>query len=150
LVVAVKEDSMKKKVSVALSLLVVVIIAAIATYVITYSPPPENGTWELFDEVSGAGNLDTNEFTMHNRWRLVWSVDEGGAYLFIVAVYTKNDGGYSLFAEVDKSRTSEYQGVLPVDQLGSFVIRVVAMNDTNWDIQVEEFVESTNSSITRR
>jgi hypothetical protein len=140
---------MKKKVSIALSLLVVVIIAAIAAYAITYSPPPENGAWQLFDEVSGAGARDTNEFAMQNRWRVIWSVDEGGANLFIVAVYIYSGGNYSLFAEVDKSRTSQFQGVLPIDQLGIFVIRVVAMDDTNWVIRVEEFVTSTNSSITR-
>jgi hypothetical protein len=60
---------MKRKDWVALSLAIVIIGAA--AYAITRNSPGQTGTWQLSNQISGAGYYDTAEFTMSNQWRVV-------------------------------------------------------------------------------
>jgi hypothetical protein len=138
------EDSMKKKELAALSLSIVV-IGAVAAFVIIRNPFAQTGTWELFSQVSGAGTRETTEFNMSDRWCVAWSIGNQStrANYFIVTVYARNDGGFSPIIETDESDTNATEGILPVDYMGSFVIRVVAADDTEWNLRILHLVKST-------
>jgi hypothetical protein len=136
------EDLLKKKELVALSLSIVIIGAA-AALVIIKNPFVQTGTWRLFSQVSGAGTRETTEFNMSNQWCIAWSIGNRTANYFIVTVYARNDSGYSRITETDESDTNATEGILPVDYTGSFVIRVVAADDTDWSLRILQFVKPT-------
>jgi hypothetical protein len=129
-----------KKRPLAFLLVTIIICAAAAAYFITRNPSAQTRTWQLSNQISGAGTQDIAEFTMNNNWRAVWSIEKRTANLFIVAVYSKIGGGYSLVMEDDESDTAAAQGILQVNSTGSFIVRVVAISDTEWSLRIEEYV----------
>ena len=130
---------MKKKELIALSLSIIV-IGAVAAYAIIKNPFAKTRTWHLFGQVSGAGNQDTTPFNMSNQWRVSWSIDNRTTNLFIVAVYAGPGYRDPPVAEADESDTNAVRGGLIIDYTGTgtFVIRVVAAQDTQWTLRIEE------------
>jgi hypothetical protein len=140
------EDSMKRKEKeqIAILLSAIIVVAAIAAYGIIRSSSGQAGTWKLFGQFSGAGINTTTEFTMTNRWRIVYSIEKRIAYdEFVIDVFIWNGTGYPWFTTRDESDTTATQGILSVDQTGTFFIQVNDLSDTKWSLQIEEFVKST-------
>jgi hypothetical protein len=126
----------KKKKQVTMALLAIIAVAAaIAAYAIISAKP---GNWQLLAQVSNSGHQDTTEFTMNNTWRVVWVINKQNDNLFVLAVYIKTSTGYSWLADTSEADTNSTQGVLPVLETGTFVIRVVASDDTEWTLSIEE------------
>jgi len=63
-----------KKRSRAFLVVIAVIGAAAAAYVIVRNPFAPTGTWQLSGQISGAGTQDTTEFTINTHWRIVWNI----------------------------------------------------------------------------
>lgn len=81
---------------------------------------------------------------MSNPWRILWKMDKyTTSGFFLVGVYQKNDTGFSSIAEANAADANSTVGVLPVGYTGSFVIRVVTSDDTEWTLVLEEFVTTT-------
>ena len=135
---------MKKKELAALALFIIV-IGAVVAFVIIRNPFAQTGTWKLFSQVSGAGTRETTGFNMSDQWCVAWSIanQTTRADYFIITVYARNDSGFSPIAEADESDTNATEGILPVDYMGSFVIRVVAPDDTEWSLQILHLVKPT-------
>ena len=126
-----------------LSLLTVVLAIAFAAYIVTNTKPARTGAWQTVQKISNTGKQDTTEFSMNNPWRIIWKMDNYTSTLFLVAVYEKGSTGYSAVAEADYTDTNSTTGILPVQYTGSFVIRVVTMDDTEWTLQIQEFAVIT-------
>lgn len=76
---------------------------------------------------------------MDNMWRVGWAINMQSDPLFILEVYRKNDtGGYSWVTDVSASDVSAAQGILPVFYTGTFVMRVITSNETEWTLLIEE------------
>lgn len=118
-------------------LLVIVIIGA-TVYFITRGPSAQTRTWQSFDQISGAGTQDITELNMSDQWRVVWNIGKRTAPLFIIAVYSKTGTQYPQVAEDDQSDTNATEGILLMNSTGSFIIRVVAASDTEWNLRIEE------------
>lgn len=131
----------KKNRLLALSLLIVAI--GTVAYAIIKNPFAQTGEWQIAKSISNVGTQQTTEFTIDNQWRIVWSIQNRSANLFVVAVYMNSSSGYSSIAEADATDTNATVGVLPVDYTGSFVIRVITLSDTEWTLLIEEFVKKT-------
>jgi hypothetical protein len=137
---------MKKNTEIALALLLVIAMigVAVVAYVTGRNPPLQSFDWQVVAQISGAGRQDTTEFSMNNPWRVAWSIQKQSDNFFLVAVYIKNGTGYSPIAEADEAETNTTQGLVPVSYTGSFVIRVIAMNETEWTLQIQKpVVKST-------
>jgi hypothetical protein len=131
---------MKKAKQDALVLAIIIIVAvAIVAYVIVSAKP---GTWQLDTTISNAGYQDTTPFTMNNTWRIAWVINKQNDNLFTAAVYMKNGTGYSWVTDCSEMDTNTTQGLLPVPYTGTFVIRVVASNETEWTLLIWELVPS--------
>ncbi len=131
---------MKKAKQDALVLAIIIIVAvAIVAYVIVSAKP---GTWQLDTTISNAGYQDTTAFTMNNTWRIAWVINKQNDNLFTAAVYMKNGTGYSWVTDCSEMDTNTTQGLLPVPYTGTFVIRVVASNETEWTLLIWELVPS--------
>lgn len=138
LIVAVEANDMKRKELIALSLSIVIIGAAVA-YVIIKNPFAQTRTWHLSGPpLSGEGSQDTEPFNMSNQWRVSWSIESRTTNLFIVAVYAGPGYADPPVAEADESDTGAVQGGLIMYYTGTFVIRVVAAQDTQWTLRIEE------------
>jgi hypothetical protein len=61
--------------------------------------------------------------------------------IFVLAVYMKNStGGYTWVADTTtEMATNATQGILPVPYTGTFVMHVVASNDTQWVLYIQEW-----------
>ena len=131
---------MKKNMEIALTLLLVIALVGVAVvaYVAGRNPPTQSFTWQVAAQISGTGNQDTTEFSMNNPWRVAWSIQKQSDSFFFLAVYIKNGTEYSPIAEADATETNTTQGFVPVSYTGSFVIRVIAMNETEWTLQIQE------------
>lgn len=79
---------------------------------------------------------------MSNKWRVIWKIDND-TYDFLVAVYIKDSGGYSVVAETYAADMNSTIGVIPVDYTGSFIIRVVTSDDIGWSLKIQEFTKPT-------
>jgi hypothetical protein len=127
---------MKKKHQVALALSIIIIVAAAVAYEFISAKP---GTWQLDAQLSGSGTQDTTEFIMDNVWRVEWVINMQNDPLFILEVYRKNDtGGYSWVTDASATDVSAAQGILPVFSTGTFAMRVIASNETEWTLLIEE------------
>jgi hypothetical protein len=127
---------MKREKQVALVLAIIIIVAvAIAAYAVISAKP---STWQIDAQLSNNGSQDTTEFMMNNTWRIAWIINNQNNNLFILAVYMKNDTGYSEVTDTSETDTNMTRGILPVPYTGSFVIRVVASNETEWTLLIEE------------
>jgi hypothetical protein len=127
----------KKEKQVALALaIIIIVIAAIAAYEVISARP---STWQIDDQLSNNGSQDTTAFMMNNTWAIAWKINKQNDNLFTVAVYMKNGTGYSWVTDGSETDTNTTQGVLPVPYTGTFVIRVVASNETEWTLLIEEF-----------
>jgi hypothetical protein len=127
-----------------LLLLIIVIGIAIAAYLATNSKPAGTGIWQIDTEISNKGKQDTTEFVMSNPWRIIWKMDKyTTSGYFLVGVYRQNETGFSTIAEANAANTNSTVGVLPVEYTGSFVIRVLTSDDTEWTLVLEEFVTTT-------
>jgi hypothetical protein len=136
------EDSVKKKELVILSLLLIIIVA-VAIYAVIENPPVPAGTWVVASEVSGSGNRETTEFNESSNWRLAWKIETETANYFIAQVYARNSSdssGFSLVVE-SASESNAATGGCAVDFTGSFIIHVIAENETSWSLEIQEFVE---------
>jgi hypothetical protein len=131
---------MKKNTEIALALLLVITLVGVAVvvYVAGRNPPTQSFDWHVAAQISGAGRQDTTAFSMNNPWRVAWSIQKQSDNFFLLAVYIKNGTGYSSIAEADETETNTTQGFVPVSYTGSFVIRVIAMNETEWTLQIQE------------
>jgi hypothetical protein len=133
-------DLLKSRTAGILSLLIICIGVVVAAYIATNNTSPSTATWQIVSQISNKGRQDTTEFSMTDPWRLVWRIDSYTSSLFLVAVYAKNDTGYSVVAEADATDTNSTRGVLlPTNYSGSFVIRVITLDDTEWTLQIQEF-----------
>jgi hypothetical protein len=127
---------MKKKYQVALALSIIIIVAAAVAYEFISAKP---STWQVYAQLSGSGKTDSARFTMDTRWRIEWAIIRQNDPLFILSVYMKNDtGGYSWVADTSETYTNTTQGILPVFNTGTFVMRIVTSNETEWTLLVEE------------
>jgi len=127
---------MKKKQQVALALAIIIIVAAAVAYEFISAKP---STWQLDAQLSNSGKQDTTEFIMDNMWRVKWVINMQNDPLFILEVYRKNDtGGYSWVTDVSATDVSAAQGTLPVPYTGTFVMRVITSNETEWTLLIEE------------
>lgn len=124
---------MKKQQQVALALAIIIIVAAAVAYEAISAKP---STWHVVaPPLSGSGTQDTTEFTMDNMWRVGWAINMQNDPLFILEVYRKNDtGGYSWVTDVSATDVSAAQGILPVFYTGTFVMRIVTSNETEWTL----------------
>jgi hypothetical protein len=76
---------------------------------------------------------------MDNMWRVEWTINRQNDPLFILEVHRKNDTGeYSLVTDTSATDVSAAQGTLPVPYTGTFVMRVIASNETEWTLLIEE------------
>jgi hypothetical protein len=126
----------KKEKRVALSLAIIIIVAAaIVAYAVISAKP---STWLIDAQLSNSGHQDTTEFIMNNTWRIIWTINKQNDNLFILAVYMKNDTGYSWLTDTSETDTNTTQGILPVRYTGTFIIRVVASDETEWTLFIEE------------
>jgi hypothetical protein len=128
-----------KKRPLAFLLAIIIICAAAATYLITRNPSAQTREWQLSTQMAGAGTQDTTEFNMSSQWRITWNIQKRTGPLFIIAVYSKTDSGYPLFWEDDESDTTATEGVLLMNSTGTFLVRVVAVSDTEWSLRIEEY-----------
>jgi hypothetical protein len=130
---------MKGKTLGILALLIVVIGIILAVYITN-----NNAVWQTAGEISGKGKQDTTEFNVSNKWRVIWKIDND-TYDFLVAVYIKNNGGYSVIpgTETYAADVNSTIGVIPVDYTGSFIIRVVTPDDIGWSLRIQEFTKPT-------
>jgi len=135
----VEEKSMKKKQQIALTLAIIVMVAAAVVYAVISAKP---GIWQVYAQpISGSGTQDTTEFSMNNMWRVEWVITVQSDPLFILEVYRKNDtGGYSWVTEASATDVSASEGILPVFYTGTFVMRVIASDETEWILIIEEHV----------
>jgi hypothetical protein len=133
-------DTLKGSTVAVLSTLIIVIGISVAAYIVTHNTGTRSGVWQIATQFSNKGRQDTTEFSMSNPWRVVWRIDSYSQNLFVVAIYEKNNTGYSVVAEADAEDTNSTQGVFaPAEYSGSFIIRVVTMDDTEWTLQIQEF-----------
>jgi len=128
---------MKKQQQVALALAIIIIVAAAIVYEFISAKP---STWHVVaPPLSNSGTQDTEEFTMDNMWRVEWTITRQNDPLFILEVHRKNDTGeYSLVTDASAIDVSAAQGILPVPYTGTFVMRVIASNETEWTLLIEE------------
>ena len=128
---------MKKQRQVALALAIIIIVAAAVAYEFISAKP---STWHVVaPPLSGSGTQDIAPFTMDNMWRVGWAIDMQNDPLFILSVYMRNDtGGYSWVADTSETVTNTTQGILPVFYTGTFVMRVITSNETEWTLLIEE------------
>jgi hypothetical protein len=127
---------MKKQKRVALALAIIILVtAAIVAYAVISAKP---STWQMDARLSNKGHQDTTAFTMNNTWRIAWIISKQNDNLFVLAVYMKNETGYSWVTDASETDTNTTRGILPVPYTGTFVIRVVASDDTEWTLVIEE------------
>jgi hypothetical protein len=115
--------------------IIVVVIAASAAYELISAKP---STWQIYTEVTNSGTQDTNEFTINNTWAIAWKINKQNDNLFLVAVYMRNVTAYSEVANTAEADTNTTQGVLHVPYTGTFVIRIIASDETQWTLLIEE------------
>ncbi len=126
---------MKREKQITLALEIIIMVAVvIATYAAISAKP---STWQIDARLSNSGNQDTTEFVMNNTWRIAWTINKQTDNLFVLAVYMKNDTGYSWVTDTIESDTNTTQGILSVPHTGTFIIRVVATNETEWTLLIE-------------
>jgi len=131
---------MRKKKQSALAVTIIIIVAAaIVAYAVYAVISAKPSTWQIYARLSNSGNQDSTEFVTNNMWRIEWIINKQNDNLFFVAAFIKSDTGYSPVAEASEADTNTTRGVLPVPYTGTFVIRVIASNDTEWTLYVEEF-----------
>jgi len=130
---------MKKKQQVAFALAIIIIVAAAVAYEFISAKP---GIWQVYAQpISGSGKQDTDPFIMDDMWRVEWVITVQSDPLFILEVYRKNDtGGYSWVTEVSATDVSAAQGILPVFCTGTFFMRVIASDETDWILVIEKHV----------
>ena len=127
---------MKKQKRVALALAIIILVtAAIVAYAVISAKP---STWQIGARLSNKGHQDTTAFTMNNTWRIAWIISKQNDNLFVLAVYMKNETGYSWVTDASETDTNTTRGILPVPYTGTFVIRVVASDETEWTLVIEE------------
>ena len=126
---------MKGKTLGILALLIVVVGIILAVYITN-----NNAVWQTAGEISGKGKQDTTEFNVNNKWRVVWKIDND-TYDFLVAVYIRDNSGYSEVAVTYALDMNSTVGVIPVDYTGSFIIRVVTPDDIGWSLKIQEFTK---------
>jgi uncharacterized membrane protein len=125
----------QKRVALVLAIIILV-AAAIAVYVVISAKP---STWQIDTTLSNTGHQDTAAFAMNNTWRIGWIINKENDNLFVLAVYIKNGTTYSWVTEATQTDANNTRGILPVPYTGTFVIRVVASDDTEWTLIIEEF-----------
>jgi len=133
---------MKGKTLGILAILIVVIGIVVAVYI--SNSAPDNAVWQTAGEISGKGKQDTTEFNVSNKWRVIWKIDND-TYDFLVAVYIKDSGVYSVVGDAYAGDMNSTIGVIPVDYAGSFIIRVVTSDDIGWSLKIQELVMKKSS-----
>jgi hypothetical protein len=125
----------KEKQGALAAVIIIIAVAAVVVYAVMSAKPL---TWQTDDTLSSSGIQDSTEFTMDNLWRVAWMVSQTDP-IFVLAVYMKNStGGYSWVADTTGMTTDSTQGFLPVPYTGTFVMRVIASNDTQWVLYIQE------------
>lgn len=125
----------KEKQGALAGVIIIIAVAAVVAYAVMSAKPL---TWQTDDTLSSNGTQDTTQFTMNNLWRVAWMINQKDP-MFILAVYVKNaTGGYTWVADTSEMATNSTQGFLPVSYTGTFVMRVVASNDTQWVLIIQE------------
>jgi hypothetical protein len=125
----------KEKQGALAAVIIIIAVAAVVAYAVMSAKPL---TWQTDDTLSSSGIHDSTEFTMDNLWRVAWNISQTDP-IFVLAVYMKNStGGYSWVADTTGMTTDSTQGILPVPYTGTFVMRVIASNDTQWVLYIQE------------
>jgi hypothetical protein len=127
----------EKQAALALAVIVIVIVAIAAYEVISAKP----STLHIDMVLTNSGSQDTTEFTINNTWAVAWKINNQSDNLFLLSVfYLRNVTIFSEVANAAETDTNLTQGVLPVPYTGSFIIRVIASNDTQWTLVIEELM----------
>lgn len=130
---------MKKKeklVALALTIIIIIIVAATVTAYEVISSKP--GTLQIDNQISSSGSQDTTEFTMDHTWAIAWKINKQNDNLFTLAVYIKSGTSYSPVTDTSETDTNSTHGILPVPYTGTFVIRVITSDATEWTLIIEE------------
>jgi hypothetical protein len=131
---------LKKKKQTAIGVAIIIIVAAaIAGYAVYEVISAKPSIWLIETTISNKGRQDTTAFTINNPWRVAWVINSQNDQLFTLAVYVKNGTGYSWVTECHETDTNTTSGILPVPNTGTFVMRVVASDETQWTLYVEAF-----------
>jgi len=132
------------------AIVVVVLIAIIAVgvtvYLSTSSKRSVTGVWQTEATITQSGNQDTTQFDMDHFWRINWAENTNPTFDFIVSVYMKNGTGFSIVTDAYAGDTNTTTGILPVGYTGSFVIRVLTSYQTQWTLQIQEYVIANQTS----
>jgi len=128
-------DKRKKQGALA-AVIIVIAVAAVIAYAVMSAKPL---TWQNDGPpLSSSGSQDIAPFTMNNTWRVAWKISPMDP-IFVLAVYQQNStGGFSWVADTGVMTTNSTQGFLSVYYTGTFVMRVVASNDTQWVLYIQE------------
>jgi hypothetical protein len=127
----------KEKQGALAAVIIIIAVAAVVAYAVMSAKPL---TWQTDDTLSSSGIQETTQFTVNNLWRVAWMISQEDP-IFVLAVYMKNStGGYSWVADTTTEMGTNYtQGILPVPYTGTFVMHVVASNDTQWVLYIQEW-----------
>ena len=126
----------KEKQGALVAVMIIIAVAAVIAYAVMSAKPL---TWQNDGPpLSSSGIQDIAPFTMNNTWGVAWMINQTDP-IFVLAVYMKNStGAYSWVADTSTMTTNSTHGFLPLYYTGTFAMRVVASNDTQWVLDIQE------------
>jgi predicted PurR-regulated permease PerM len=125
----------EKLVALALAIIIIVVAATVVAYEVISAKP---STLQILNQISNSGSQDTTEFTIDHTWAIAWKINKQNDNLFTLAVYIKSGTSYSPVTETSETDTNTTHGILPVPYTGTFVIRVITSEATEWTLIIEE------------
>ncbi len=127
----------KEKQGALVGVIIVIAVAAAIAYAVMSARPL---AWQNDGPpLSSSGIQDIAPFTINSiQWRVAWMINQTDQ-MFVLAVYMQNStGAYSWVTDTSPMTTNATQGFLPVYYTGTFVMRVVASNNTQWVLDIQE------------
>lgn len=126
----------REKQGAVVGMIIIIAVAAVVAYAAISAKPL---TWQNDGPpISSNGIQDIAPFTINNTWRVAWAINQSDP-IFVLAVFIQNGtSGYSWVADTGEETTNSTQGFLPVYYTGTFVMRVIASNETQWVLYVQE------------
>ena len=137
---------MKNSSAIVVVVLIAIIAVGVTVYLSTSSKRSVTGVWQTEATITQSGNQDTTQFDMDHFWRINWAENTNPTFDFIVSVYMKNGTGFSIVTDAYAGDTNTTTGILPVGYTGSFVIRVLTSYQTQWTLQIQEYVIANQTS----
>lgn len=117
------------------AVIIIIAVAAVIVYAVVSAKPL---TWQTVDSISSSGIQETTQFTMNSLWGAAWTISQTDP-IFVLAVYMKNStGGTSWVADTTEMASDSTQGFLSVPYTGTFFMHVVASEDTEWVLYIQE------------